>query len=392
MVGQLTRARPSNAFENDARIREQAAFQLANDGLEGLTLGNVARNLGMSHTAMTKRYDDLDDLLCDLWMHVAVAQLDAIVGWVNSQVAHINEPNNSSKIDVNKALFRKTKEKLVLLELLALSPTRSKLRVAVQNTFNERLGELIQGDQPVATQTAFLFAVVIGVHAELRTASASQEQIILVLTEVLQAMAKPAEVADLPKVDASHMRRYDFNTGDARRDRILKSCLENVGQRGLVDTTTKAIARDANVSEGLIFSMFGSKTDIFFEATSLQSELGFKANLDFVMSLNEKYGTGIANAILIREWLSPDLQDFRASLLEETRITWHDVDLWRRIYKVKQDLVSDDRVASTKPTMSPFEQAVQTITLAVPIGIYILGEVLPTAVNLPFSVVTVPVF
>ena len=130
-------------------------------------------------------------------------------------------------------------------------------------------------------------------------------------------------------------------------------------------TTTKAIARVAGVSEGLIFSMFDSKTDVFFEATALQSKLGYQANLDFVMSLNEKHGTGIGNAILIREWLSPRLSKFRAALLEEIRITWHNVDLWRRIQNVKQELVSDVRLAGKKASLTPLERAVQTMADAV---------------------------
>ncbi|KGA12896.1 MAG: hypothetical protein GM46_0175 [actinobacterium acAcidi] len=392
MVGRLSRARPSNAFENDARIRDMATTQLAQDGLEGLTLGNVARNLGMSHTAMTKRYDDLDDLLCDLWVHVGQPQIDRILTWVFAEVERLSDPTSVSQSSVEPTIFRKTKEKSVMLELLVLAPTRPKLRTCVRDAFEERLGDTLRTDPVAAVKVVFLFAVVLGVQAELRTTQAHQELLVAVLSEVITAMAEPGEVVELPKVDASHMGRYAFDTGDERRDRILLSCLENVSSHGLVGTTTKAIARVAGVSEGLIFSMFDSKTDVFFEATALQSKLGYQANLDFVMSLNEKHGTGVGNAILIREWLSPRLSKFRAALLEEIRLTWHDVDLWRRIQNVKQELVSDVRLAGKKASLTPLERAVQVVTLAVPIGIYIVGEVLPEAVGLPFSVVTLPVF
>ena len=251
---------------------------------------------------------------------------------------------------------------------------------------------MVRGDPVVAAQTLFLFALVVGVQAELRASAANQVQLVAVLSGVIDAMATPGEATRLPGVDASHMRRHDFDTGDERVDRIFASCLDNVGRVGLVDATVQMIARDAGVSVGLIYSMFDSKTDLFFEATAVQSRLGYRANLDFVLSLNEKYGTGIGNAILIREWLSPDLARFRASLLEETRITWHDPDLRRRIQQVRRSLVADERVAGGKRTMSPFEQAVQTVTLALPIGIYIVGEVIPGAAVLPFSAVTLPVF
>ena len=73
-----------------------AVMQLAQDGLEGLTLGNVARNLGMSHTAMTKRYDDLDDLLCDLWVQVGQPQIDRILTWVFAEVERLSDPTSVS--------------------------------------------------------------------------------------------------------------------------------------------------------------------------------------------------------------------------------------------------------------------------------------------------------
>lgn len=392
MNDQRTRLRPISAFENDTRIRDMAAKNLADAGLEGLTLARVARSLGMSHTAMTNRYDQLDDLLVDLWVHVATPQIDRTLAWISNEVARIGDSAATPKAALDKNLFRESTEKLVMLELLVLAPTRSTLREAVQRTFEERLGEMVRSERIAATQIVFLFALVIGVQAELRTSSAKQAELIAVLSEVINSMANPGEVRALPKVDASHMRRYDFNTGDPRVDRILASCLSNVGRRGFVDATTEVIARDAEVSVGLIYSMFKSKADLFYEATAIQSELGYKANLDFVMSLNEKFGTGIGNAILIREWLSPDLSEFRASLLEETRITWHNPDLRRRIQKVKQNLVTDERVAPRQRGLSPFEQAVQLVTLAMPIGIYIVGEVLPAAADLPFSVVTLRVF
>ena len=308
MVGRLSRARPSNAFENDARIRDMATTQLAQDGLEGLTLGNVARNLGMSHTAMTKRYDDLDDLLCDLWVNVGQPQIDRILTWVFAEVERLSDPTSVSESAVEPTIFRKTKEKSVMLELLVLAPTRPKLRTCVRDAFEERLGDTLRTDPVAAVKVVFLFAVVLGVQAELRTTQANQELLVAVLSEVITAMAQPGEVVELPNVDASHMGRYAFDTGDERRDRILLSCLENVSGHGLVATTTKAIARDAGVSEGLIFSMFDSKTDIFFEAAALQSKLGYQANLDFVMSMPT------------RRWSTFQLVSFRYARIQEPRL------------------------------------------------------------------------
>lgn len=392
MVKHHTRARPISAYENDSRIRDMAATILAEDGLGELSLGRVARELGVSHSVMTKRYDELDDLLCDLWVHVGLPQIDRLLEWIFDQVRWIGDRDPASASAIEPAIFRRTHEKMIMLELLALAPTRPKLRTIVREAFGERLGGTLRDDPVVAVQVVFLLALVVGVQAELRTTSANQELLATVLSQVVTAMSEPGEAVALPEVDASHMARYDFDTGDERKDRILASCLENVSRRGLTGTTTKAIARDAGVSEGLLFSMFESKTDVFFEATALQSRLGYKANLDFGMAMTERYGPGIGNAILIREWLSPVLDRYRAAVLEEIRITWHDADLWRRISNVRQELLGDSRLTGTKTSPTPIEKAAQVVALALPIGIYVVGEVLPGAAGLPFSVVTLPVF
>lgn len=365
---------------------------LAERGLENFSLWLVARSLGMSHTAMTQRYEHLDDLLCDLWSTVGATQVEYMMRWVNSQL-HDNTDLAVAPAPTDKKLvFAKSKENYATLELLVLSCTRAQLREVVRKTFGSQLDAIAQNDPVAAAQTIFLLALVIGVLAEQRSSKTNSQEVAKVISEVVAAVSAPAKEAVLEKVDASHMGHYAFNSGDERKDRVLASCLENVGRYGYAATTTKMIARDSGVSEGAIFSMFTSKADIFFEATTLQSQMGYKANLNFIVKLNEKHGSGIGNAILIREWLSPNLSQFRSALLEETRLVWHNHDLRKRINKVKKELLADGSVPNWTEKKSPADQAAYTVALALPIGFYVIAEVFPAAEGLPFSTITQSVF
>ena len=56
-------------------------------------------------------------------------------------------------------------------------------------------------------------------------------------------------------------RRYN---PEARREAILQAAMRLFAQQGFVRTTTKAIAREAGVAEGTIYTFFASKHDLLF--------------------------------------------------------------------------------------------------------------------------------
>ena len=384
--------RPKRLLANDERIRSKAVELLAERGFDDFSLWLVARSLGMSHTAMTHRYEDIDDLLCDLWKTVGTTQVESMVSWANDQLSASADNFEPSPAAKKKSIFMRSKDNYATLELLLLSSTRPRLRNVIQDSFTSQLNSLLKNDSVAAAQTVFLLAIVIGILAEQRSSKTNTQALSKAISKVVAAVSAPAQIAVIDEVDASHMHNHFLNTGDERRDRVLTSCLENVGRHGYTATTTKMIARESDVSEGAIFTMFKSKADIFFEATTLRSRLGFKANLDFIVRLNEKYGAGIGNAILLREWMSPSLSQYRATLLEETRLVWHDIDLRKRIRKNKQELLDDPSVPNWNEKRSPDEDAMNFISLALPIGFYVIAEVFPPAAGLPFSAVTQSVF
>jgi AcrR family transcriptional regulator len=384
--------RPKRLLANDERIRSKAVELLAERGFDDFSLWLVARSLGMSHTAMTHRYENVDDLLCDIWKTVGAVQVETMLLWVNGQLLGSAEKFESQAMATKRSILTGSKENYATMEMLLLSSTRPQLRKVVQETFASQLVSLSKDDSVVAAQTVFLLAMVIGILAEQRSTKTNSQALTKAISDVVVAVSAPAQSVVLDAVDASHMQNYSFDTGDERKNRVLKSCLENVGRHGYTASTTKMIAREAEVSEGAIFTMFKSKADIFFEATTLRSRLGFKANLDFIIQLNEKYGSGIGNAIILREWMSPALAQFRATLLEESRLVWHDSELRKRIKKNKKELMADPSVPNWKEKRTPDEDAMDFISLALPIGFYVMAEVFPPAADLPFSAVTQSVF
>lgn len=385
-----TRRRPVTAFANDELIRDTAVSLLARHGIAGISLAAVARAADLSHTALTARFGGRDELLCDVWEHVAHNHLDQIVAWANEQVGTRTPLVRDMKSI--KSLLQQTDTISAFSELLIVSMTTPTLRTVVRASFEHHLRDMLDSDQTLATQITFLVGTILGIVCEQRATKINQSYVADVIRAIAEDAARPQSPVNLPNVDAPHLKRYNFDTGDERRDRILESCITNIGKHGFDDTTTKMIARDAGVSEGLVFSMYPAKVDIFFDASMIQVHLGIRRNLEFAIELIDKHGSGIANAILIREWLAPHLSAQRVALLELTRMTWHDTQLRRRIDRTKQDLMKSENVPMPAKNLGLEDKAVQFVQLAIPTGLYVLVEALPDVATLPYSMVTQEVF
>lgn len=385
-----TRRRPISAFANDELIRETAVSMLARGGIAAISLAAVAREAELSHTALTIRFEDRDELLCDVWVNVAESHLERIVVWARAQIdTRMVPPPEARSI---KQILQQTNTSSAFSELLIVSMTTPKLRAAVRDSFTRQLGELLATNSVLATQITFLVATIIGIVCEQRGTKVNLTYVVDVIGAVVNDVTHPKDAVELPEVDAPHLKRHDFDTGDERRDNILRSCMANIGEHGFDDTTTKMIARDAGVSEGLLFSMYPSKVDVFFDASMIQVRLGIRKNLEFAIDLITKYGRGIANAILIREWLAPHLAGQRVALLELIRMTWHDAHLRRRIERTKQSLMESEDVPMPDKNLGLEDKAVQFVQMAIPTGLYVLVEALPQVAELPYSIVTREVF
>lgn len=62
-------------------------------------------------------------------------------------------------------------------------------------------------------------------------------------------------------------------SAEERRRQILDAALGLFARRGYAGTTTKAIAAEAGITEGLIFHYFGGKTELLVEAAKQRSAL-----------------------------------------------------------------------------------------------------------------------
>ncbi len=64
------RTRSARAVANDSAIREAAVNEVLRVGVDHVSLRDVGHSAGLTHGATYARYEDVDELLVDLWNSV----------------------------------------------------------------------------------------------------------------------------------------------------------------------------------------------------------------------------------------------------------------------------------------------------------------------------------
>src|SRR5579863_5728770 len=66
----LTRRRSTRALINDAAIRDAAVELVLSEGIDAISFRDVGRIAGLTHGALYARFEDVEELLVDLWGEV----------------------------------------------------------------------------------------------------------------------------------------------------------------------------------------------------------------------------------------------------------------------------------------------------------------------------------
>jgi hypothetical protein len=107
-------------------------------------------------------------------------------------------------------------------------------------------------------------------------------------------------------------------------DALLQVTLDQVGTRGYDAATTMSIARASAHTEGFLFARYDSKLDLFFDATQRLVSRSTGANVAYQQQVADRYSSGMAEAVVMREFMRPGRERLRVVNLEQFRLSWHD--------------------------------------------------------------------
>lgn len=388
------RARPISAVRTDELVFDAGLNLLAKSGVDQTNPAAVAREAGLSITAVRSRFKSEDDFLFLIWESICLPQFIYPLFDLFEEYLEGNFSKTKEAPKALKDILKHSKPALATLEILVVSSRSSNLQKNIRNNLLQKFKPESETSDLEIAQRVTMFMILTGLLARLRVSKSNLNELADLTHNYLLNVTKPGKFKPMPNVDASHMDIYPFNTKDKIKNLLLDSCLRNIATYGFGSLTTRTIADYAQVSEGLLFSKFNSKFELVMEAFSEQLRLGFRDNLKFIKNLEEVFGSTMASAIFIRESARPGRENQRSVLLEQLRLSWHSSEV-RKIQEVESLRIIKE-VATEQNVKALAEQtetqAESQMRFGIPIGAVFATIAYADTWKLPFSAITETLF
>lgn len=388
------RHRQARSVLNDERTLDAVVEHLDSGGWEGTSLGEIARGAGLSLPAVLDRYDNRGAAVVDAWhKRLTPALRTALESCV--EVVDTEAPPSEllAALDV---FVHPSRELRAAIEVLLVSRYDRQLADAVSDTISADLREwtvpkarrLTRAD---AARRTFVLGLALGCLVEARRGAPEQpldlRPDVELMSAALQAHHSPTR---LPSVRAEHLHGPPtFDTEDPALIALFTATLAEIGEYGYETATVRRIAKRAGYTTGLIFRRFGSKRDLFLDATARMLVGAASANHQFQMGIAEATSPGIADAVLTREFMHPDLKKLRTITYEQYRLSWHDPDM-QASFQAAQSQILAEMMEMFPQLTEDQARARSFLALSRGTGIALLADLQPAAWELPLDVVTVP--
>ncbi|MFM8894639.1 MAG: TetR/AcrR family transcriptional regulator, partial [Actinomycetales bacterium] len=205
-------------------------------------------------------------------------------------------------------------------------------------------------------------------------------------TRYQRALAAPVSASELPADRSTHLDQWPFDTGDPRMDQALGAMAQAVGEVGYHRATISRICRTAKISAGYLYTRYQNKLAFFLAANDILLAHGLQAKAAFAEELAARYGPGIAEAVVWREFQRPEYAFKRALTLEANRLARFDPQMRQVHDEREQALVEQLPVGAERAGALAYLYT----EMAMAFGVYVVPNLARQAWSLPFDTVTVP--
>ena len=409
-VARSRRARSGRAAVTDRRLLDAAMALVAEQGWDAASVLAVARRAGMTSRAVNDRFDTRSDLAIGVWHDGPAGALgDALTSLTDAMLPAAGAEQGGLVAGSRPAgsngeahglpellrMARPSEQLVVAAELLCAGVFDPALREVISADLRERLGTRCFPGQGTsdsqAAQAAYLVATGLGLLLAYRRPLAAELDISPLATALVAALADPAQPQSLPGVDAGQMRLDPVGPVHDDHDALLEGTILEVAESGYAAATLARIVARVGVTQGLVYSRYRNKIELFMGAVRWRTEYALRTNLDWFAQLTSEFGAGIAEAVSWREFMRPEHALGRALALEQVRVGWREPEF--RAEHDAAELAFTEHVLAINPQASHDALLAQVHwDLAMGYGAELLPSFMPHAWSLPFDVVTVPLF
>jgi AcrR family transcriptional regulator len=263
------RRRSDRALANDKAILVAAVDEIVRVGVDRISLRDVGRVAGLTHGATYARYEDVGELLVEVWNSTLSERLVAMYD-LSRRAAET--PGARTVGELSDLIRQADSRDHAAIEMLLLSRRFPTLLEETERFIHEYL-EPDEGSTATHTRAIILFGVVMvqifsnaqfGFDIEFQ--SALEKLLIEALGSTVTSSPRKNSTAD-------EVRDFDWSDDIDRfaSDRDFKSDLAHaaydvIGSSGYVRATISRIARRSNCSPALVYKLHRSKEDLVIDA------------------------------------------------------------------------------------------------------------------------------
>lgn len=260
-----SRRRSDRATANDEAIRNSGVNAITHVGVDSVSLRDVGRDAGLTHGATYARYEDVNELLVDLWhSRLRGRALDIL----DQCAMAVKTPDEETFRNLIEFARRPEPRDVAMIEVLLTARRIPVLQEEVEEfvTTFLCLPELSTAQsQRDFTLKLALFALTIVTIFEEFYFGAESEYLDFLQEILLNAFrADPLDLVASVPVNVPH--RGEYVPDDDLRSQLTYSTALAVGKSGYDGATISRIARRVGCSPGAIYKIYSAKEELVLDA------------------------------------------------------------------------------------------------------------------------------
>lgn len=256
------RTRSARAVANDGAIRDAAVSEVLRVGVDHVSLRDVGHQAGLTHGATYARYEDVDELLVDLWNSVL---FDRAVAIFELCMKAADEPSTLSVGAIFDFIRETSPADVACVQVLLTSRRIPTLHEEVEPFIHDYLERESNPVSPAFTRGITIFSMtIVQIFADSQYGWDRDYQSVLekLLLETLET--DPRDVDEVIVHEPED--RIILAPGDDLKAQLAYATFGVVGKSGYTRATISRIARRANCSPGAIYKLYPSKEDLVIAA------------------------------------------------------------------------------------------------------------------------------
>jgi AcrR family transcriptional regulator len=262
---QVKRTRSAKALANDKLIRLAGVAEVLRVGVDHISLRDVGERAGFTHGATYARYEDVNELLVDLWNSLLRERVVGMIELCNAAAEHRGSESTRALIDF---IGQTTPADIAGLHLLLSARRIPTLLEEVEPFIDEHL-RCEESDGPTAdarfVRSMAVFSMLVArVMSEFHFTAFPGDLAVLerILRDTLSVEPSAADAIILEETGV----RFVPVPEDDQKSQLGYATFVVVGKSGYTHATISRIARRANCSPGVIYKMYPSKEDLMVAA------------------------------------------------------------------------------------------------------------------------------